>query len=204
MGSEEAHFDVRNTTAFPQLTTTILHHHTCKYLHFALLGYFSPAKCMRTRTSGSLGGAGGTTHAGPSHILGLRRSTLHASVYIPHAEPWGTPACVACLSMQILYSSQQATTRTLSMVLCWAFAAIGVEEQGGWEAGGRAGGMGGRWKSRGMGATAEERARSRSPTRAKRKTSEIQINIFKYKRKLTYGLFFLFPFPKIELVLFYT
>jgi len=42
------------------------------------------------------------------------------------------------------------------MVLCWAFAAIGVEEQGGWEAGGRAGGMGGRWKSRGDGRQVEE------------------------------------------------
>ena len=41
--------------------------------------------------------------------------------------------------------------------------------------------------------------------RAKRETSEIQINVLKYKRQLvTYGLFLSLPFPKMELVLFYT
>ena len=41
--------------------------------------------------------------------------------------------------------------------------------------------------------------------RAKREMSEIQINVLKYKRQVNpYGTFLSLPFPKIELVLFYT
>ena len=67
-------------------------------------------------------------------------------------------------------------------------------------------GIGGMWKSR----WEEENGEALIlivfvRVRAKRETSEIQINVLKYKRQVNpYGLFLSSPFPKIELVLFYT
>jgi hypothetical protein len=67
-------------------------------------------------------------------------------------------------------------------------------------------GIGGMWKSR----WEEENGEAFFlivfvHVRAKREMSEIQINVLKYKRQVNpYGTFLSLPFPKIELVLFYT